>query len=292
MLQNKKPYLLLLPSIMVIGVLFWGGLLLGFMQSLGVYNITSESELSLDAYKSLFISSEFLESLWLSFRVAIISTLISGIIGLFIIKIVFVLGKSTLSGIIKKVIEIPLLVPHIASAYLIGLLLMKSGWISSISYNLGLIGSIEEFPSLTNNINSISIIITYIWKEVPFIVLMILPLVNRIESSWLDIGRVYGCNRSRFFKEVIQPLIYPTWISSMLIVFAFTFSDFEVPYLLGVTYPKFLSVYAYDIYINGELDDRNIALAANFILAFVTICLGYIAYRLNKKWKITKEKRW
>ncbi|MEF9951033.1 MAG: ABC transporter permease subunit [Clostridium sp.] len=262
------------------------------MQSLGVYNITSESELSLDAYKSLFISSEFLESLWLSFRVAIISTLISGIIGLFIIKIVFVLGKSTLSGIIKKVVEIPLLVPHIASAYLIGLLLMKSGWISSISYNLGLIGSIEEFPSLTNNINSISIIITYIWKEVPFIVLMILPLVNRIESSWLDIGRVYGCNRSRFFKEVIQPLIYPTWISSMLIVFAFTFSDFEVPYLLGVTYPKFLSVYAYDIYINGELDDRNIALAANFILAFVTICLGYIAYRLNKKWKITKEKRW
>jgi putative spermidine/putrescine transport system permease protein len=95
-----------------------------------------------------------------------------------------------------------------------------------------------------------------------------------------------------FFKEVIFPILIPTWVSSMLIVFAFTFSDFEVPYLLGVTYPKFVSVWAYDIYFNGEFAARPVALAANFILVVITALLGILAYNIIKKWDIQKEMRW
>ncbi|MEG0006242.1 MAG: ABC transporter permease subunit [Clostridium sp.] len=262
------------------------------MQSLGVYSLASESQFSFNGYIYLVKSKEFLESLWISFRVSLISTLLSGVIGLYIVKIIFTIGEGKGSKYLKSVFQLPLLVPHIASAYLIGLLLMKSGWISSIAYLFGFINSIEEFPSLINNTNSIGIIVTYLWKEVPFIILMLIPVVNRIEGSWLEIGRIYGCSRKRFFSEVVRPILMPTWISSMLIVFAFTFGDFEVPYLLGVTYPKFLSVYAYDIYINGELNERGIALAANFILALITIIIGLIAYKISRKSSITKEKRW
>ncbi|MEG2338794.1 MAG: ABC transporter permease subunit, partial [Clostridium sp.] len=203
----------------------------GFMQSLGVYNLASESQFSLSSYIYLIKSEEFLKSLWISLRVSLISTLLSGVIGLYIVKIIFILGEGKIGHYLKSIFQLPLLVPHIASAYLIGLLLMKSGWISSIAYSLGLISSIEEFPSLVNNTNSIGIISTYIWKEVPFVILMLIPVVNRVHSSWLDIARVYGCSRKRFFSEVIRPILIPTWISSMLIIFAFTFGDFEVPYL-------------------------------------------------------------
>jgi len=68
--------------------------------------------------------------------------------------------------------------------------------------------------------------------------------------------------------------------------------DFEVPYLLGVTYPKFISVFAYDIYFNGELSTRPLALAANFILVTITAILGICAYKIMKKWDIKKEMRW
>ena len=184
-----------------------------------------------------------------------------------------------------------MLVPHVTAAYLIMILLMKSGWLSSIAYFVGITKSMESFPSVVNDPNSLGIILTYIWKETPFIMLMIFPIMNRTQDSWLEIARVFGARRQEFFVEVILPLIIPTWLSSVLIVFAFTFSDFEVPYLLGVTYPKFISVYSYNMYYNGQLSDRPLALAANFILAIITAMLGFAAYKLAKR-ADTVEERW
>jgi len=292
MSRKIKPYILILPSFIIITILFWGGLILGFIQSLGLYNISGYSYLSLNAYKELFNSIEFLSSLRLTFKISIIATITSGVISMILIKVLFVIEENKMAKVMRRIFQIPILVPHITAAYLIGLLLMKSGWISSITYSLGITKSMESFPSMTNNLNSIGIIVTYIWKETPFILLMLIPVVQRIEDSWLEIARVYGSTRKVFFNEVILPLLLPTWISSMLIVFAFTFSDFEVPYLLGVTYPKFISVFAYDIYFNGELTARPLALAANFILVVITTILGIFAYQITKKWDIKKEMRW
>ena len=292
MYQKNKPYILILPAVTMITVLFFGGLALGFIQSLGLFNISGNSHFTLNAYKELLSSTDFFRSLQLTFKVAIIATIASGIISIVLISILFVIEENKMSKLFRRIFQIPILVPHITAAYLIGLLLMKGGLISSITYGLGITKTMEAFPSIINDINSLGIIITYIWKEVPFIILMLIPVVQRVEDSWLEIARVFGGTRIDFFKEVVLPLLIPTWISSMLIVFAFTFSDFEVPYLLGVTYPKFISVFAYDIYLNGELSSRPLALAANFILVIITAILGICAYKIIKKWDIKKEMRW
>ena len=292
MYQKIKPYILIAPAILIITILFFGGLILGFIQSLGLSSISGNSHFTVNAYKELLSSTDFFKSLQLTFKVATISTIISGIISMVLINILFVIEENRFSKLFRRIFQIPILVPHITAAYLIGLLLMKSGLISSISYGLGITKTMEAFPSITNDINSFGIIITYIWKETPFIILMLIPVVQRVEDSWLEIARVFGGTRIDFFKEVVLPLLMPTWISSMLIVFAFTFSDFEVPYLLGVTYPKFISVFAYDIYFNGELSARPLALAANFILVTITAVLGICAYKTIKKWDIKKEMRW
>ena len=56
----------------------------------------------------------------------------------------------------------------------------------------------EAFPSIVNDINSCGIIFTYIWKATPFIILMLLPVVQRVEDSWLEIARVLGAKRKTF----------------------------------------------------------------------------------------------
>ncbi len=292
MLQKIKPYMLVLPGLMIMIVLFLGGLILGFIQSLGLWKISGDSYFTFNAYKELLTSSDFLKSIVLTLKISITSTTASGIVAIVLICLLFIIEENKISRLLRKIFQSPILVPHITAAYLMGLLLMKSGWVSSITYSLGLTKGIESFPSIINDVNSFGIIITYIWKETPFMILMLIPIVQRIETSWLEIARIYGSSRVDFFKEVIFPLLIPTWISSMLIVFAFTFSDFEVPYLLGVTYPKFVSVWAYDIYFNGELTARPVALAANFILVVITALLGILAYNIIKKWDIQKEMRW
>ena len=292
MYQKIKPYILILPAVIVIIILFFGGLIQGFIQSLGLYNISGNSHFTVNAYKQLIYSTDFLKSLQLTFKISIISTIVSGVVSIALINLLFIIEENRISKLLRRIFQIPLLVPHITAAYLIGLLLMKSGWVSSITYSLGITKSMESFPSIINDLNSFGIIITYIWKETPFIILMLIPIVQRIEDPLLEIARIFGSTRIEFFKEIILPLLMPTWIFSMLIVFAFTFSDFEVPYLLGVTYPKVVSVFAYDIYFNGELTARPLALATNFILVVITTAIGIVAYKIMKKWDIKKEMRW
>ncbi|MFL0245667.1 ABC transporter permease [Candidatus Clostridium stratigraminis] len=292
MFQKIKPYILILPAVLVMMTLFLGGLALGFLQSLGLFSIIGNSHITFDFYKELLRSVDFKKSIVLTFEISVISATASGVFAMILTYILFIIEENKLSKILRRLFQLPILVPHITAAYLIGLLLMKSGWISSITYYLGITKSMEAFPSIINNINSIGIITTYMWKEVPFIILMLVPALQRIETSWLEIARVFGSTRKEFFNEVVYPLIMPTWISSMLIVFAFTFSDFEVPYLLGVTYPKLAAVFAYDIYINGDLIIRPLALAANFMLTIITAILGILAYKIIKKWDIKKQMRW
>lgn len=291
MWQRSRPYILILPSLIIIGTLFFGGLILGLLQSLGFMDIGGNSHFTVNAYKQLIMSKDFINSLVLTLKVALISSILSGGLAIILVRLLFILGENRKTFILRKIFKIPMLVPHVMAAYLIMLLFMKSGWLSSITYFIGISKSMDAFPSVVNDPNSLGIILTYIWKETPFIMLMIFPIISRTQDSWLEVAQVFGARRQEFFKEVMLPLIIPTWISSVIIVFAFTFSDFEVPYLLGVTYPKFISVYSYSVYYNGQISDRPLALAANFILAIITAILGILAYKLAKV-RDVKEARW
>jgi len=291
MWQKSRPYILILPSLIIIVTIFFGGLTLGLLQSLGLMGISGNLHLTMNAYRQLILSKDFINSLALTLKVALVSSVLSGVLAIILVRVLFILGENRKTAIIRKVFQVPMLVPHVTAAYIIMLLFMKSGWFSSIAYSIGITKSIEAFPSVVNDPNSLGIIITYIWKETPFIMLMVFPIISRIQDSWLEIAQVFGARRQEFFREVILPLILPTWISSVLIVFAFTFSDFEVPYLLGITYPKFISVYSYNMYYNGQLSERPLALAANFILAIITAMLGIAAYKLIKI-RDFKEVRW
>jgi len=242
MWPRSRPYILILPSLIIIVILFFGGLILGLLQSIGFMNIGGNSNLTMNAYLQLMLSKDFINSLVLTLKIAVISSILSGILAVLIVRLLFILGENRKTVILRKIFQMPMLVPHVTAAYVIMLLFMKSGWLSSIAYSMGLTRSMEAFPGVVNDLNSLGIILTYIWKETPFIMLMIFPIISRTRDSWLEIAQVFGARRQEFFKEVIFPLMLPTLLSSVLIVFAFTFSDFEVPYLLGVTYPKFISV--------------------------------------------------
>jgi putative spermidine/putrescine transport system permease protein len=108
------------------------------------------------------------------------------------------------------------------------------------------------------------------------------PVLKRMEEGLFEVGRVFGAGRIRFFKEAVLPRLIPAWLVSALIVLAFTFSSFEVPYVLGVTHPKLLSVFAYELFVRGMLWERPVALAVNGIILMVLTLLYISAYALHR----------
>lgn len=295
MYQESKKYLAILPAILVILILFWGGLLYGLLQSFGLFNITGKSIFTLDVYKEVLGSDWFMVSLLFTIKIAVFSSFYSGIIALFVLFILFVFDQENehkKRDFLKNIFTSPMSIPYLVSGYLITIILMRSGWISSIYYSLGLIKEITEFPVLTNEKKGISIIVTYVWKTAPFIVLMSYPALLRINKKWIEVAKVFGIKKSRFFIEIVLPLLLPSIITSIFIVFSYIFSAFEVPYLLGVTYPKSLAVLSYELYSKGNLEMRPHVMVINIVISLISFGIGIVVYFINEKYIIKKQRGW
>lgn len=291
MLQKSRPFLLLLPAVGVIVLLFFGGLFDGLMKSLGYFPAIGETQLQVTAYTSLIQSEGFWDSLVLTARIAFLSSVIGALMGGGLAISLFMLNHSTKSAVPQfwhRVFQLPLTIPHLVGGYIIVLLFMQSGFLSKILASAGWIDEITDFPILVNDPFGWGIILTYAWKEAPFVSIMIYPVLTRIHRAWRDVSRVFGASNWNFIREIVLPALLPAWTIAAFIVFVFTFSAFEVPYLLGVTYPSMLPVYAYQLYTSGTLADRPEALAVNIILAFITILLGLVVYYFSRRWNVLK----
>jgi putative spermidine/putrescine transport system permease protein len=178
----------------------------------------------------------------------------------------------------KFIYQIPLPVPHLVAASGLVLLITQSGILSRAGVLLGLIDVPADFPVLVFDRTGIAIILTFLWKEVPFIGLVVLAVLQSVGPQYEEIAQTLGASARQRVQYVLLPLIMPGVISSSIIVFAYTFSSYEIPLLLGVRDPTTLPVLAYRQYQNPDLALRPEAMAISVILAVIALLL-LVAYR-------------
>ncbi|MDQ4106074.1 MAG: ABC transporter permease subunit [Actinomycetota bacterium] len=273
-----KIALLLAPALLVIGVLFTGGLAAALVQSFGYMPAVGQTEVSLDAYREVLTDEGFVDSHVLTIYVAGTSTGISTVLA--------VLGALALrrsSGRVSAVVfQLPITIPHLVAAVGIALVVSQTGLGARLAAALGLIGEPREFPALLYDRYSVGIILTYVWKEVPFIALVVLAALRGVAGELEEVARTLGANAWQRFWYVVFPVISPGIIAASLIVFAFTFGAFEVPYLLGKTYPTILPVMAYNEYRDLDLTSRPAAMAINVLIAVITAIIAAAYLRLAR----------
>ncbi len=273
-----KITLLLAPALIVIGVLFVGGLYAALIQSLGYLPAIGQTEVSLDAYREVLGSRDFLNSLLLTVYVAGVSTVLSTA---FAVLAALALRRS--AGRISAVVfQVPITIPHLVAAVGIALVVSQTGLGARLAAALGLIGEPAEFPALLYDRYSVGIILTYVWKEVPFVALVVMASLRGVAAELEDVARTLGAGAWQRFWYVVFPVISPAVVAASLIVFAFTFGAFEVPYLLGKTYPTILPVMAYNEYRDTDLAARPVAMAINVLVTLVTAAVAAAYLRLAK----------
>ncbi|MDQ3386830.1 MAG: ABC transporter permease subunit [Actinomycetota bacterium] len=270
--------LLLAPAMLVIGVLFAGGIFTALVQSLGYMPAVGQTDLSLDAYREILTGGEFLSSLALTFYVAGASTGISTVLA-----VLAALALRRTGGRVSSVVfQLPITIPHLVAAVGIALVISQTGLGARLAAALGLIGEPRDFPALLYDKYAVGIIITYVWKEVPFIALVVLASLRGVASELEDVARTLGASAWQRFWYVVFPVISPAVMAASLIVFAFTFGAFEVPYLLGKTYPTILPVTAFNEYRDTDLAARPIAMAINVLITLITALVAAAYLRLAK----------
>ena len=278
-LGRLKIPLLLAPAMLVLGGLFAATLYATLIQSLGYFPAIGMTEISLDAYREVLGSRDFLDSLLLTFYVAGVSTILATVLA-----VLAALALRHGSGrMVSVVFQIPITVPHLVAAVGIALVVSQTGLGARLAAALGLIGEPAEFPALLYDRYSVGIILTYVWKEVPFVALVVLAGLRGVAGELEEVARTLGANAWQRFWYVVFPVIAPGIVAASLIVFAFTFGAFEVPFLLGRSYPTILPVMAYDEYRSVELTDRPVAMAINVLIALITGLSAALYLRLSRR---------
>jgi putative spermidine/putrescine transport system permease protein len=272
-----KPYILLLPVMMVILGIFASGLIMGFIQSLGHFEAVGLHEYTLRYYKEVLNSKDFLSSLGFSLYTSLVSSIIAIVLG--VLLSYSILKTKSNNGLVESIYKLPIIVPHIVAVLLVYNILAQSGIFPRILYSIGLIKEPTQFPSLLHERNGMGIIIAYIWKEIPFVAMVTYTILSNLSYNLSEVALNLGATKRQVFFHVILPIIMPTVFSAFIIIFAFSFGAYEVPLLLGPTYPKALPVKAFIEYNNPDLTNRPYAMVINMILTFVSLFLVWIYYK-------------
>lgn len=268
MQDRTKIALLLAPALTVIMVLFFGGLAVGFLRSVNYMPVIGLTEPNLDAYRDLLTSPEVYQSLRLTVYIAAISTLVATLLA---VATALLLRRSFAGRAVASfLIQLNLTIPHLVGGIGILYLFSQSGSFARLANEFGLIAKPADFPAVVFDPNAIGVILTYVWKEVPFIAIVTLATLQTLGDEHESIARTLGATRWQAFRHVLLPRILPGVLAASAIVFAFTFGAYEVPALLGASHPQTLPVMAYRSFTNVDLAARPQAMALAILIAAVS----------------------
>ena len=260
---------LLLPFLLVFGC----GLVITVLQSFGLLMFSYTYDDLFFAYRELFADSWFLRSVAFSLYVAAASSSLSIAIGVMLAYMVWKLPERYHH--LTIIYKIPLVLPHIAVGFLAVIFLARTGILSAIAYHLSLIDSFEGFPDLLYTPSGVDLISAYVYKETPFVMVMVYAMLVKFDRRQIDTARMLGAGQLRIFFTLILPFILPAINTTFIILFIFTFGGFDLPFVLGDSYPGMLSIRIYEYFFQKDLTLRPVAMAMlTLVFFFSLICIS------------------
>lgn len=269
------PYLFIAPTCLLL-VLFIYGVGNGILQGFGIMPFLNRFDFTLAYYREALSQPDLASSIIYSLYLAAVSSIGAAIGG---IALSCALTRAQAGRRTEMIgIQIPLMSAHILIATCVVSLFAGSGIFARILYQAGMLSDVSDFPTVVGATSGWGIIFVYVWKEIPFIAFCTVTLMARISDKLGEAAASLGASPSRTFFSIILPLCKNTVIKAFLIVFAFAFGSYEIPFLLGPTLPKALPVLAYIEFQNPDIINRCSAMALNGIAAGICCILALIYF--------------
>ena len=221
-------------------------------------------ELDLSYFVKFFTKKYYWSTLVNSFKVTIASTAVAVLIGLpmaYLLRSI----KIPFSGLLNILIVISYLSPPFIGAYSWIQLLGRNGFITRILnaiFHVELEG-IYGFPG---------IVLVFSLQSFPLIYMYVSGALKNLDNSLNEAAESLGCSAFQRVTKVIFPLVMPSLLAGMLLVFMRVFSDFGTPMIIGEGYKTF-PVMLYTQFM-GEVG-TNDGFAATMCIIVIVIALMF-----------------
>lgn len=184
------------------------------------------------------------------------------------------LGENpTAVAILAWLYRWPLFVPFIVAAQCMRTFLAKNGLMNNTFVSLGLM----DVASTQSFLDWRGIVVTFVWKQAPFVTLMVAGAMAGLDRSTIDAARNLGASRLRILAEIVVPQIQPTLMVGLILSFVTMMSVLSVPIMVSGGSPTMMTVdMAYRINAHG---DYGVANALGFISYLLTGATAYFYLR-------------
>jgi ABC-type spermidine/putrescine transport system permease subunit I len=239
---------------------------------LALHQIRALHGITLGVYSELLRSSLFLEDLWATVWITVVTVAV--VIALaWGISLYMTFNQGVMSRILGLLYIVPMFIPVVIASYALVSFYNQGGWLSSVFTLLGMPNA--QMPSYTG----VGILIGQIWTSISFAVLMISAGLKAIPSSHLEAAKDIGASR----LSTVWNVLVPQNLLSTTIATAFTaigvLGSFTVPYLMGPNSPQMLGVAMYNYF--SEYGEPQQAQAMAIMLFVMALGVAYVYIRAN-----------
>lgn len=259
---------MLAPAAATVVLLFGGGLAGAIRQSLHP-TIGGSGPPDPSAWTAVLHDPAFAAALWFSLRTAVAATGLSAAAAIAVAMVLRHWGALP-----RLLVALPVPVPHLLVAT------VAVAWLGPGGLAERALGTLPL--DLVRDRAGLGIVGVYLYKETPFLVLLLLArmgphLVQREEAA-----AVLGATGWQRLRWVVWPTLRAPLASGALIVGAFVLGALEVPLAVGPSYPPTLATYAAE---QPQLDlaaGQARAAAALLVAAAASVALAVAAVHLAR----------
>lgn len=285
--QNLYAYILIAPGLLLVGLILIYPLLRGILSSFFVQasgSMEFESFVGLKHYVELLKDKIFAKALLNS---AISTVIIVAALYMIGLGIALLLNKNFKGrGVYRSLILIPWVVPGIAAA-------MTWKWMYASQYGivnhiLEILGIIDKNVDWLGSASTAlgSIIVTTIWKDIPFVTIVLLAALQSVDTTLYEAVKIDGGNSWQAFWNITMTGIKKVSITTILLEVIWTFNKFDLVYTMTKGGPynstQTVPVYTYITAFNFFKFNKAAAMGVIGLLVVGIFAAAYIFYN-NKE---------
>jgi len=219
--------------------------------------------LNLAAYTTLLIDPFYVSAFIGSLKIAFIATLFCLLIGY---PMAYAIAQSSTHWrpILLLLVILPFFTSFLVRVYAWIGLLSTQGVINTLLLKLGIIH--EPLPLLYN---AFAVTIGIVYCYLPFMVLPLYAVLDKIDPAYLEAAYDLGCRPWRAFWKITVPLSFQAIIAGSILVFVPAVGEFVIPELLGAPETLMIGRVLWSEFFNNQNWPLACALAVVMLAIFV-----------------------
>lgn len=184
------------------------------------------------------------------------------------------LGGSPLAvAALRWLYRWPLFIPFIVAGQLMRTFLAKNGMMNNVLVEVGLLTPLQT----TSFLDWRGIVITFVWKQTPFVALLVAGAMASLDRGMIEAARNLGASRLRILLEIVVPQVRQTLLVGLVLSFVIMMSVLSVPLMINAQSPTMITAnMAFRINAYG---DYGVANALGVISYLMTGVVSWIYLR-------------